>query len=74
MTDDLTRNIILGLCVGYAVLLVVAALKKPVSCTECGHTQPKFRIPATIRQALFGGFTCKGCGTELNMQGRRRDG
>ncbi|PIE89566.1 MAG: hypothetical protein CR997_10755 [Acidobacteria bacterium] len=42
---------------------------KNVKCPVCGAWQPFFRIPKTIRQALYGGWTCKGCLSELDVHG-----
>lgn len=38
-------------------------------CPECGAPQPVIRRPANLRQALWGGWTCPQCGTEMNRWG-----
>ena len=53
-----------------------ALLRPPINCPECGKALPKFRIPKTIKQALWGGAlwgggVCPNCGTEIDRKGRR---
>jgi hypothetical protein len=43
---------------------------KPAACTECGTPAPLVRKPANWRQAMWGGWTCKECGFELDKWGR----
>lgn len=38
-------------------------------CPECGTEVPTFRRPASVRQALWGGWTCSECGTEMDRHG-----
>jgi hypothetical protein len=38
-------------------------------CPVCRADVPAFRTPTSVRQALWGGWTCENCGTELNRQG-----
>jgi len=40
-------------------------------CPECGTPVPRFRRPASVRQALWGGWTCAICGTEMDRRGHR---
>jgi predicted RNA-binding Zn-ribbon protein involved in translation (DUF1610 family) len=42
-----------------------------VDCPECGDTVPVIRKPENIRRALWGGWTCKKCGTEMNKYGHK---
>ncbi len=39
---------------------------KNIKCPECGNELPKMRKPANLKQALWGGFTCKTCGNEYD--------
>ena len=41
-------------------------------CPECNVPVPQFRTPTSFRQAIYGGWTCENCGTEMNMHGARR--
>ena len=41
-------------------------------CPECRTPVPQFRSPTSFRQAIYGGWTCEHCGTEMNMRGARR--
>lgn len=42
---------------------------KRASCPECGRTAPAVREPASMRQAVWGGWTCQSCGTQLDKCG-----
>ena len=44
-----------------------------VTCPSCGADLPSHRKPASVRQALLGGWTCS-CGAELDRKARLRDG
>lgn len=43
-----------------------------VCCPRCGASQPAARFPRSFRQMLWGGWTCKGCGCEMDKWGRER--
>ena len=43
-------------------------------CSICGEPLPMWRMPKNKRQALWGGWTCPHCGTELNRKGEKIDG
>lgn len=40
-------------------------------CPICGTPVPLYRHPTSFRQALWGGWTCKECGTEMDRFGRQ---
>lgn len=62
-----------GLAGGFVVLVLV--LTRPVKkCPGCGASLPRFRIPASLRQALWGGQTCSVCGCEVDARGRQKEG
>ena len=42
-----------------------------VDCPECGDRVPMIRKPENLRQALWGGWTCKKCGTEMDKYGHK---
>jgi len=44
-----------------------------VHCPSCGSRMPKFRIPLTFRQGVWGGWTCSHCGCEMDKWGRKTD-
>jgi len=67
----LTSVVIGGIAGGLAVI-VVALVKKPITCASCRATQPRVRFPRGARQALAGGITCVGCGGELDRHGQPR--
>jgi DNA-binding transcriptional regulator YiaG len=43
---------------------------KRLSCTACNAPLPFIRTPANLRQLLWGGWTCKACGTEMTKSGK----
>ncbi|HJT75756.1 MAG TPA: hypothetical protein VJ739_01005 [Gemmataceae bacterium] len=45
-------------------------LKPPGACPECGEPVPVVRAPRSARQALWGGWTCTECGTEIDKWGK----
>ena len=54
------------------VMAANAAAKKANErggCPTCGTPVPAFRKPTSLRQALKGGWTCSGCGTEMDRFG-----
>ena len=40
-------------------------------CPECGADHPRVRLPASLQQTLWGGSTCRVCGTEVDKWGVR---
>ncbi len=42
----------------------------PVQCPSCGTALPMFRQPTSWRQRMWGGWTCPGCGAEIDRKGR----
>ena len=49
---------------------VQAAVNAKSGCPDCGTPVPRVRNPTSLRQALWGGWTCKNCSTEMDSQGR----
>ena len=39
-------------------------------CPKCSTPLPLIRRPANLRQFLWGGSTCKNCGTEVDKWGK----
>lgn len=44
---------------------------RAVHCPDCGAKQPAVRKPQNARQAMWGGWTCKECGCEMDKWGNR---
>ena len=44
---------------------------KRTNCPKCQQPQPQIRTPANLRQAIWGGWTCESCGTEISKTGRK---
>ena len=57
--------------VGYA-LLKQRAINERGGCPVCGALVPVIRKPRSFRQSFWGGWTCEGCGSELDRHGRVR--
>ena len=39
-------------------------------CPTCGTKQPARRKPTSLRQMMWGGWTCATCGTEIDRNGK----
>jgi ribosomal protein L37AE/L43A len=67
-----TGSIVVTIAIVFAV---AAALQNQVNakggCPECGTPDSMFRNPTSVRQTLWGGWTCSVCGTEIDRQGNR---
>lgn len=42
-----------------------------VVCPSCGTPAPLVRSPDSMQQGLWGGFTCRACGTGMDKWGRQ---
>jgi transposase-like protein len=42
-----------------------------VYCPGCKEKMPIFRMPATMREMMFGGWTCKKCNCQMDKWGAR---
>ena len=63
---------------GLVVLVVRATIRRTGrwginlrarTCPVCGMPSPGVRLPHSLRQALWGGWTCTQCGAELDKWG-----
>ncbi len=68
--------LLFALMVG-AVLVAYGAAKNkwginlnPVSCPRCNTPLPSLREPRSLRQAMWGGWTCPVCGAGVDRRGR----
>jgi len=43
--------------------------RKRVICLRCHSSAPVIRLPTSSRQAMWGGWTCKSCGCEIDKWG-----
>ena len=58
-------------CIPAVVLLVILLLAmRKVECPQCHTPLPPFRLPERWQQALFGGWTCPHCQTEIDRCGQ----
>ena len=80
MTPAIIARII-GICVG--VLLAIVVMRKfwpahgkmgmnfkKVNCPQCQTPMPRTRAPKSLRQTLWGGWTCPQCGCEMDKYGQ----
>ncbi len=72
MSDSAVIGAFIGAAAAACVLIVLMLSGKPVTCGACGRVQPKIRTPETMTQLMWGGYTCAGCGAELNARGKVR--
>ena len=68
--DGATLGMLVGGIGAAVVLLLFAMSRKPVKCPSCGREQPKMRAPTSMNQAMWGGYTCQGCGAEMDARGK----
>lgn len=40
-----------------------------INCPKCTEPVPKTRKPRSVRQELYGGWTCQACGAEMDKNG-----
>lgn len=71
--DSTTIGMLVGGIGAAVVLLLFAMSRKPVKCPSCGREQPKVRTPTSMNQAMWGGYTCQGCGAEMDARGKLKD-
>jgi hypothetical protein len=57
------------------IFMWAAAMQKRVNakggCPNCGMPVPMLRQPTSLRQALWGGWTCSNCETEMDREGNQ---
>ncbi len=68
--DGAITGLIIGAVLTVLVLTWMMLSRKPVKCAACGREQPKVRAPTSTQQAMWGGYTCAGCGAELDAKGQ----
>lgn len=72
--SDLMLTVGISVVIGVvAVLLLSARMQNNVNakggCPECGTPVPRNRRPTSLRQVLWGGWTCSKCSTEMDRYG-----
>ena len=56
-----------------AVVLTITGRIHPISCPRCTAMMPALRWPTSLKQALWGGWTCPSCGCDMNRSGHDTD-
>ena len=73
------RVVLLGLAVFSGVILVLYGTSvrnkwgvnfKPARCPHCDTPTLRVRIPRSLREFMWGGWTCGACGTRVDKWGR----
>ena len=70
MIPDMTLPVVVGAVLGGGAVLLLSLSRKRVTCEKCGTVQPRYRLPVSAAEMAKGGWTCKGCGAELDPDGR----
>jgi hypothetical protein len=70
MDPQIRIGLIAGVIGGLSVL-VIALIMPAKKCPECGKKLPKFRKPASFKQAALGGMICPHCGCEIDRRGNK---
>lgn len=71
MVDWTILYITLGIIILIFITVFIVAIKrKPVYCPKCNAKMPPIRLPENFNQALFGGWTCRKCGCEIDKNGK----
>jgi len=70
MEPWMTGAIIGGIAGGLAGLILALVMPRQ-KCPDCGEPFPRFRKPASRKQAVWGGATCAKCGCEVDRRGRK---
>jgi len=52
-----------------AAVMAMTGRLHPISCPRCATLMPTFRRPASVKQALWGGWSCPNCGCEIDRSG-----
>lgn len=57
--------------IGGGVVAAIGLLSPRRKCPGCSIALPRFRMPSSLRDAAFGGWVCRSCGTRVNRMGQR---
>ena len=68
MDISATAVIIGGIAGGLAVVLVGLLIPRK-SCPKCQSLLPRFRKPASVREAMLGGWHCEKCNAKIGRNG-----
>jgi hypothetical protein len=62
---------LVGGVLGGTAVLLLGLLLPGKKCPDCSQPLPRFRKPANISQALWGGWVCSRCGCKVDRRGRK---
>jgi hypothetical protein len=68
----MTETVIIAVVVAVVVVLLIGGVgrARAGACPKCGAKLPAIRKPTSLRQMLWGGWTCPACGCEVDRKGR----
>lgn len=71
----MVENVLLMMALAAGAVVCFAVVTRavgasPKECPRCHHPLPFFRMPTSVRQALWGGYTCQKCGQDIDRAGR----
>ena len=79
MSADLLFIAVIAVALGVGLILLGTMRRNrfginagAVACPSCGAEQPVLRKPASLQQALWGGWTCRSCGRQIDKWGRAK--
>ena len=64
----ISMSVIVAVAAVYVHIIRKRAELNPRGCPVCDTAVPAFRWPTSFRQALWGGWTCVTCSTEIDRQ------
>jgi len=70
------EHVLTGIVWGIVAFALIYTYAKPKrKCPYCGNKLPRWRIPENAKQTYWGGWTCKKCGkeVEVNFFGKPKD-
>ena len=60
----------IGGAVGGVIAATMIAGRGQKTCPRCRTELPRARYPTSLKQGLWGGWTCPNCGAEVDRNGR----
>jgi hypothetical protein len=64
----------IGGAIGGVIAAMMIAGRGRKTCPRCAAELPQYRRPTSLKQALWGGWTCPNCGCKSDRQGQPLQG
>lgn len=65
---DLFWAFLFGGLSGGGIVFIFILCSPKRHCPSCHYTLPRFRKPTSLKQSLFGGWTCPSCKAQIGPQ------